>query len=169
MNETVERLDRDTIDYIMNEFRKDAVFVTAPELNAAIANFAKLVTSGKLHTPNRSGGANGPEVIAKIDAAIGTDWKSGTAPEILAVIEAAGDVTLTGIGTATNLAANANAPGTNTAGIALIGQKDSSVGTAATLDIETEEVVVAIGTFTESHKIAVWINNVEYHISLDAV
>lgn len=164
-----ERLDRDTMDQIIQEMRQDGVFSTPEQLNAAIQGLIRSLKNGSLHTPNRSGGANGAEIIAKIDAAIGVDWKSGTAPEILAVIEAAGDVTLTGIGTATNLAANANAPGTNTAGIALIGQKDSSVGTAATLDIETEETVVAIGTFTESHKIAVWINNVEYHISLDAV
>jgi len=61
------------------------------------------------------------------------------------------------------------APGTQAAGKVAIGQKDSSVGSTATLDIETEEDVVVIGTFTASHKIAVWINGVEYHISLDAV
>ena len=68
-----------------------------------------------------------------------------------------------------NLAATENAPGTQAASTAVIGQKDSSVGTAATLDIETEEDVVVIGTFTPSHKLAVWINGVEYHIQLDAV
>ncbi len=109
------------------------------------------------------------EVIRAIDIELGTDWKSGTAPEIVASIESAGDVTLTGIMTGTNIAANANAPGTQTASVALIGQKDSSAGTAATLDIETEEDVVVIGTFTASHKLAVWINGTEYHISLDAV
>lgn len=70
---------------------------------------------------------------------------------------------------ATNLKASANAPGDQTASIVLIGQKDSSVGSTATLDIETEEDVVVVGTFTPSHKLAVWINGVEYHIQLDAV
>ena len=55
------------------------------------------------------------------------------------------------------------------ASVALIGQKDSSVASKATLDIETEEVVAVVGTFTASHKIAVWINGVEYNIELDAV
>ena len=62
-----ERVDRADVDYIMNEFRRDAVFVTAPELNNAIAALANLVKTGKLKTPNRSGGANGPEIIKKID------------------------------------------------------------------------------------------------------
>ena len=61
------------------------------------------------------------------------------------------------------------APGTQAAGKVVVGQKDSSVGSTATLDIETEEDVVVIGTFTPSHKLAIWINGVEYHIQLDAV
>ena len=60
------------------------------------ANLVKQLKTGGIKLPNRSGGANGAEIIAKIDAAIGTDWKSGTGAEILAVIEAAADVDLTG-------------------------------------------------------------------------
>jgi len=109
------------------------------------------------------------EVINLLDIELGTDWKLGTALEVIADIEAAASITMTGPFTATNLSANANAPGTNAASIALIGQKDSSVGSKATLDVETEEVVAAIGTFTPSHKLAVWINAVEYNLQLDAV
>jgi len=48
--------------------------------------------------------------------------------------------------------------------------KDSSTGSAnSTLAIRTEEAVAAIGTFTASHKLRVWINEVEYDIQLDAV
>ena len=60
------------------------------------ANLVKQLKTGGIKLPNRSGGANGSEIIAKIDATIGTDWKSGTGAEILAVIEAASDVDLTG-------------------------------------------------------------------------
>ncbi len=48
--------------------------------------------------------------------------------------------------------------------------KDATVGgTNATMSWRLEQAVEVIGTFTESHKIAVWINGTEYHISLDAV
>jgi len=61
-------------------------------------------------------------------------------------------------------------PSTSPANMIQIYSKDSSVGAAnATLAIRTEQAVEAIGTFTESHKLRVWINEVEYHISLDAV
>jgi hypothetical protein len=51
-----------------------------------------------------------------------------------------------------------------------IGSKESTDGTPAhTVHLRTEQAVEAIGTFTESHKLRVWINNVEYWISLDAV
>lgn len=107
-----------------------------------LADFRRQLETGKIRIPNRSGGANGPEIVLKIN---GLNITQGT------------------------VAATANAPGDQTAGTVLIGQKDSSVGSTATLDIETEEDVVAIGTFTPSHKFAVWINGVEYHIQLDAV
>jgi len=35
------------------------------------------------------------EIVGLIDRHIGTDWKSGTASEIVASVESAGDVTLT--------------------------------------------------------------------------
>lgn len=48
--------------------------------------------------------------------------------------------------------------------------KDSSAGaTDATLALRVETNPVAIGSFTATHKIPIWINGVEYHISLDAV
>ena len=48
--------------------------------------------------------------------------------------------------------------------------KDSSAGAAnSTVAVRTEQGVEAIGTFTASHKLRVWINEVEYHIQLDAV
>jgi len=52
----------------------------------------------------------------------------------------------------------------------LISSKNSSDGTTnATLALSLEQAVEAIGTFTASHKIKVWINNVEYWLQLDAV
>lgn len=108
------------------------------------------------------------EVIALIDKELGTDWKIGTAPEVVASLESAGDVTLTGILHATNLGATAAAPGTQTASTVVIGQKDSSVGTKATLDVETEEVVVTEASTPDS-TLAVWVNGVEYKIPLQAV
>jgi hypothetical protein len=48
--------------------------------------------------------------------------------------------------------------------------RDSSVGAAnATLALRTEQAVEAIGTFTATHKLRIWINNVEYWIQLDTV
>lgn len=48
--------------------------------------------------------------------------------------------------------------------------KDSSDGAAnSTLAIYTEQSVEAIGTYTPSHKLKVWINGTEYWIELDAV
>lgn len=48
--------------------------------------------------------------------------------------------------------------------------KDSSAGSAnSTLSIRTEQAVETIGTFTPSHKLRIWINEVEYWIQLDAV
>jgi len=48
--------------------------------------------------------------------------------------------------------------------------KDATAGGAnSTLSLYCEQAVEAIGTFTPSHKLAVWINGTEYHIQLDAV
>ena len=48
--------------------------------------------------------------------------------------------------------------------------KNSSDGTAnATLGLYLEQTVEAIGTFTASHKLKIWINGTEYWIQLDAV
>lgn len=46
--------------------------------------------------------------------------------------------------------------------------KDASTG-GATLGIETEAAVEAIGTFTASNKLKIWVNGTEYWIQLDAV
>ena len=73
--------------------------------------------------------------------------------------------------------------GTNILGIAIgtepltaptntiqIYSKDSSLGTAnATLAFKTEQAVQAIGTFTPTQKLRIWINGVEYWIQLDPV
>lgn len=65
---------------------------------------------------------------------------------------------------------NGTEPSTSPANMIQIYSKDSSAGSAnATLAFRTEQAVEAIGTFTASHKIRVWLNGVEYHIQLDAV
>lgn len=61
-------------------------------------------------------------------------------------------------------------PSTSPAGMIQMYAKDSSDGTTnATLGLRTEQAVEAIGTFTPSHKLKIWINAVEYWIQLDAV
>jgi len=61
-------------------------------------------------------------------------------------------------------------PSTSPANMIQLYAKDSSAGSAnATLAIRTEQAVAAIGTFTASHKLRVWVNEVEYDIQLDAV
>lgn len=62
------------------------------------------------------------------------------------------------------------APSTSAADTIQIFAKDSSDGsTNATLALYLEQAVEAIGTFTPSHKIKVWINGIEYWLQLDAV
>ena len=66
--------------------------------------------------------------------------------------------------------ANGTEPSTSPANMIQLYSKDSSVGGVnATLAIRTEQGVEAIGTFTPSHKLRVWINGVEYWMQLDAV
>lgn len=60
-------------------------------------------------------------------------------------------------------------PGAPTDAIRISSKVSTDSGTPNTLHLRTEQAVEDIGTFTESHKLRVWINNVEYHISLDAV
>ncbi len=83
-----------------------------------------------------------------------------------------------GIGTAlhgTNAASvlsmiNDVAPTTDIANGIQLFSVDATVGDAeATLGLFTEQAVEAIGTFTPSHKLAIWHNGVEYHIQMDAV
>lgn len=66
-----------------------------------------------------------------------------------------------------NAITNASAAGTN--GI-IIHSKDSSGGSAnATLALYMEESPEATATFTQTHRLKIWINGVEYYISLDTV
>jgi len=61
-------------------------------------------------------------------------------------------------------------PGSSIAGQIELYAKDSSDGAAnATLGLRSEQAVEIIGTFTPSHKLKIWINEVEYYIQLDAV
>ena len=64
--------------------------------------------------------------------------------------------------------ANGTAPAAHVDDEIQIYSKDASTG-GATLGIETEAAVEAIGTFTASNKLKVWINGTEYWIQLDAV
>lgn len=64
--------------------------------------------------------------------------------------------------------ANGTSPSTQPADMIQIGSKDSS-DSKATLDLNTEQAVEAIGTFTASHKQKIYINGTEYWIQLDAV
>lgn len=54
-------------------------------------------------------------------------------------------------------------------GIALYSKDSSDGSTNSTLGLYLEQAVEAIGTFTPSHKLKVWINGTEYWIQLDAV
>jgi len=65
---------------------------------------------------------------------------------------------------------NGTAPTTDVTDAIQIFSDDATVGDAeATLGLFTEQGVEAIGTFTPSHKLAIWINGVEYRMQLDAV
>lgn len=65
--------------------------------------------------------------------------------------------------------ASTNATAAQTNGIVLHA-KDSSAGSAnSTLALYTEEAPEATATFTQTHRIRVWWNNVEYWLSLDSV
>lgn len=65
--------------------------------------------------------------------------------------------------------AGTNATGAQTNGI-VIHSKDSSDGSVnATLAFYTEQAPEATATFTQTHRIKIWWNNVEYWMSLDAV
>ena len=66
--------------------------------------------------------------------------------------------------------ANGTVPSTSPADMIQLYSKDSSDGAVnATLAVRTEQAVEAIGTFTASHKLKLWINEVEYWVQLDAV
>lgn len=66
-----------------------------------------------------------------------------------------------------NATANATSSPTNSI---ILHARNSSDGSAnSTLALYLEQAVEAVGTFTASHKIKVWINNVEYWLNLDQV
>lgn len=66
-----------------------------------------------------------------------------------------------------NAITNASSAGTD--GI-IIHSKDSSGGSAnATLALYLEEAPEATASFTQSHRLKIWINGTEYYLSLDAV
>ena len=66
--------------------------------------------------------------------------------------------------------ANGTVPSTSPANMIQVYSKDSSDGaTNATLAVRTEQAVEIIGTFTASHKLKIWLNEVEYWVQLDAV
>lgn len=65
---------------------------------------------------------------------------------------------------------NGTAPTTSPVDMIQIFSADNTeVTPGATLGLRTENAPEAIGTFTESHKLRIWVNGVEYWISLDAV
>jgi hypothetical protein len=63
---------------------------------------------------------------------------------------------------------NGGEPTTSPTDTIQIFSKDSS-DSLSTLGLRLEQAVEAIGTFTASHKIKVWLNGVEYWLQLDAV
>lgn len=91
------------------------------------------------------------------------------------IIDANQNILINGGSTATSAAGTLHLPIDTSPSAALvggivIGSKDSSAGsTDATLELWLETAPVTVGTFTESHKVPVWINGTEYHIVLDAV
>ena len=99
----MERLDQDTLDQIVQAVRNDGAMATTQELNSMIQGLIKSLKNGTLHTPNRSGGANGAEIIAKI---AGRDISAGA-------VAVADDLTMTGdLIVATKTPASAAATGT---------------------------------------------------------
>lgn len=110
------------------------------------------------------------EVLYLMDKELGTAWRSGSAAEIIATIEAfATAIELTTSLSATNLIATDAAPGTQTASTIVLGQKDSTTGSKAVIDLEMEDDVEVVGTFTPSHKFSIWINGTEYKMQCQAV
>jgi len=92
-----------TLDQIVQAVRQDGAMATTQELNAMIQGLIKSLKNGTLHTPNRSGGANGAEIIAKI---AGRDISAGA-------VAVADDLTMTGdLIVATKTPASAAATGT---------------------------------------------------------
>lgn len=91
-------------------------------------------------------------------------------------INAVGVLMIGGIGSAPASAAgvlnifNDTSPTAASANGIAIGSKDSSDGaTNATLEIWTEQAEEATATFTQTHRLQIWINGTEYYLSLDTV
>lgn len=132
-----QRLDQAQLDQIISEIRMDAGIVTQEDMNQVFAGFANALKTGKLHTPNRSGGANGTEITKKI--------------QDLSV--QLGDIILT-----------SDAPAVAASQVSL-GQADSTGASKATLDINSEEVV-ATGTVTPDKTYEIIINGLFYDVPL---
>lgn len=158
-----------------------------PTISGNFGSYTNLKISG---TFNCSGGTNnfwGYRVQPTINTSGGTNVIYGfdfnpsitsqTGTRLVALRASAGSILVGGsslsanTGTAGLVLVNpsTNPTGAQTDGI-VIHSKDSSDGSAnATLALYLEQAVEAIGTFTPSHKLKIWINGTEYWIQLDAV
>ncbi len=68
------------------------------------------------------------------------------------------------------ITADGTVPSSSPAGMIQIFADDSSDGsTNATLAIRTEQAAEATATFTQSHRLQIWVNGTEYYLSLDDV
>lgn len=140
-------------------------FVELPEITTPTA----IPDSGAFYTkadnkPYFQDGAGTEHEVIKDDAG------TVTIPAILAATGAITGTTITGTGIikGTNAVASAAAPGANTESLALFGQKDSTVQSKASFDLETEELVVT-ESITIDTTVVVWWNGVQYKIGLEAV
>ena len=132
-----------------------------------------------------SGGSfdNGARILARQDGASGTrvptkleftTWNS-TGQNNAMILDAKGNLIVNHATPNGNLSGGLIiANGTSASAAVVDGiqiyAKDSSDGAAnSTLALYTEQGVEAIGTFTASHKLKVWVNGTEYWLQLDAV
>jgi hypothetical protein len=60
-------------------------------------------------------------------------------------------------------------PGAPTDAVRISSKVSTDAGTPNTLHFRTEQAEEATATFTQTHRLRVWVNNTEYYLSLDAV
>ena len=133
--------------------------------------------------------ANAAQFVANANASGGLDLSAAHASGIITfhtggVLDANRRATIDSVGnfgvgvaafgtSATNvlgITADGTVPSSSPAGMIQIFADDSSDGAAnATLAFRTEQAVEATATFTQSHRLQVWVNGVEYFLSLDDV